>query len=119
VITVVLVMLCGGAGAVARFACDSLVQRWLGGDFPAGTLFVNLSGSFLLGLVVGLGPSSQTTLLLDTATLGSYTTFSTWMLESHRPAEEGDAGMAARNLVVSVGTGLICVFLGRALGRTV
>jgi CrcB protein len=69
-------------------------------------------------LVAGLAPSTQTTLLLGTATIGSFTTFSTWMLESQRPAQDGDSGLAWRNVIVSLIAGIICVALGRALGRT-
>jgi fluoride exporter len=117
VIDALLVVLCGGAGAVARYLVDRLVQARLRGQFPVGTLAVNLGGCLLLGLLAGLRASPQATLLLGTATLGSYTTFSTWMLESHRPAEDGETGLAGRNLLVALAAGLICTFLGRALGR--
>jgi fluoride exporter len=56
------------------------------------------------------------TLLLGTATIGSYTTFSTWMLETHRPAQEGEAALAWRNLAVSLVAGLACAAAGKALG---
>jgi CrcB protein len=55
-------------------------------------------------------------LVLGTATIGSYTTFSTWMLEVHRPAEDGERGLAMWNLVLSLAAGLGAVALGRALG---
>ena len=55
------------------------------GEFPLGTLVVNVSGCLLLGLLSGLHVSSQAMTLLGTATLGSYTTFSTWMLETPSP----------------------------------
>lgn len=120
--TVVLVIIGGGVGAIARFLVDgtigALVARRTGdGDFPFGTLLVNLSGTLLLGLLVGLGTSHRTMTLLGTATLGSYTTFSTWMLETHRPAEDGDARLAWLNIALSIILGFAAVALGRALGR--
>lgn len=116
-ITALAVLLLGGVAGVARYLVDGAVQSRWRSAFPAGTLVVNLGGCLGLGLLVGLQPSAHTTLLLGTATIGSYTTFSTWMLESHRPAEGGESRLAWRNLIVSVLAGLICVALGRALGR--
>ena len=115
-ITVLLVIACGGAGAVARFAVDSLVQSRRLGEFPVGTLVVNLSGAFLLGLLVGLGTPRHTMTVLGTATLGSYTTFSTWMLETHRPAQDGEPGLAWGNIILSVACGLGAVAVGRSVG---
>ncbi len=115
-ITALLVLICGGAGAVARFTVDSLVQSRRLGEFPLGTFAVNIGGAFLLGLLVGLRPSHGTMLVLGTATLGSYTTFSTWMLETHRPAEDGEPRLAWQNLAFSLATGLAAAALGRWLG---
>lgn len=117
VITALLVLVCGGAGALARFLLDGFVQSRHGLGFPLGTLAVNLSGAFLLGLVAGLAPPSRLMLVLGTATIGSYTTFSTWMLETHRPAEDGEPRVAWLNLAVSLAGGLVAVALGRAFGR--
>jgi CrcB protein len=116
VTTAILVILCGGLGAVARFGVDAFVQSRRLGDFPRGTLAVNLSGSFLLGLLSGLGASGTAMTLLGTATLGSYTTFSTWMLETHRPAQDGDGSLALRNVAVSLVLGLAAVVAGRGIG---
>ncbi len=94
-----------------------LAARREDADYPLGTLLVNLSGALLLGLLVGLGSSHRVMTLLGTATLGSYTTFSTWMLETHRPAQDGDARLAWLNIVLSVVLGFAAVALGRAIGR--
>lgn len=115
-ITALLVLLGGGVGAVARFAVDALVQSRRLGEFPLGTLAVNLGGSFAVGLVVGLSISHRAVLILDTATLGSYTTFSTWMLESHRPAEDGERRLAWLNIAGGLIAGLGAATLGKALG---
>jgi fluoride exporter len=111
-----LILACGGAGALARFGVDSLVQSRRLGEFPLGTLVVNFSGCLLLGLLSGLHVSSHAMTLLGTATLGSYTTFSTWMLESQRLVEDGELAIAAGNLLVSLAVGLGAVALGRFVG---
>jgi CrcB protein len=99
----------GGVGAVARYLVITAVP---GREFPWGTLAVNLSGAFLLGLLDGADLTGDAILLAGTATLGSYTTFSTWMLESSR------LGGARRwlNLAVSLFAGLAAVAAGHALG---
>ena len=116
-IVAALVAVFGGLAAIARFAVDAAIESRRLGEFPWGTLGVNLGGTFVLGLLAGLGASHQAMLLLGTATIGSYTTFSTWMLESHRPAEEGEPRLAWANLVAGLLTGLAAIALGRAIGR--
>jgi CrcB protein len=108
--------LLGGIGAVARFFVDGLIATRVGGDFPLGTFVVNMSGAAILGLLVGLGVSGNGLLLAGTATLGSYTTFSTWMLESQRLVEEGEFAVAGANLILSLGVGLGALALGRFIG---
>jgi CrcB protein len=114
-ITWIGVALLGGAGAVARFLVDGLVDAVLGRSFPLGTLAVNVSGSFLLGLLAGLAINPNALVLAGTATLGSYTTFSTWMLETHRAREDGNALGAVINITVSLLAGFGAVALGRAI----
>jgi CrcB protein len=116
VITVLLVLLGGGVGAIARFAVDGAVQARRLGEFPLGTFAVNLAGSFVLGLLVGLSLSHRVMLVLGTATLGSYTTFSTWMLETHRPAEDGEALLAWLNILGGLAAGLAAAAVGKAIG---
>lgn len=108
--------LLGGAGSIARFLLDGAVSARTRGRFPAGTLAVNISGSILLGLLAGLALRGDALLLAATATLGSYTTFSTWMFESHRLAEEGQGRLLAANIAGSLVLGVGGVALGRALG---
>jgi CrcB protein len=117
VIDAVLVAVCGGLGAIARFLVDGLVQRRLLGAYPVGTLVVNLGGSFLLGVLAGLHAPHRAQLVLGTATLGSYTTFSTWMLEAHRAAQDGERELAWWSVAIAAGLGLAFVVAGRALGR--
>jgi CrcB protein len=106
----------GGVGAVVRFALDGAVSQRAGSGFPLGTLAVNLSGAFLLGLLVGAGVAGDALLLAGTAALGSYTTFSTWMFESHRLGEDAALNRMWLNIGVSLFAGLAAAWLGRALG---
>lgn len=108
--------LLGGVGALLRFVVDGVIADRVGRDFPLGTFVVNMSGSVVLGLLVGLGLSGDGLLLAGTATIGSYTTFSTWMLESQRLVEDGELLVAGANVLVSLGVGLGAVALGRFIG---
>lgn len=113
---VIAVGVLGGAGAVARFLFDGAVSRRLGRRFPFGILAVNLSGAFLLGLVFGIALDGDAYRLIGTGLLGAYTTFSTWVFDSHRLGEEGQPRLALLNLVASLVLGLAAVWLGRQLG---
>jgi len=108
--------LLGGIGALLRFFVDGLVAARAGRDFPLGTFVVNLSGAAVLGLLVGLGLTGDRLLVAGTATIGSYTTFSTWMLESQRLVEDGELAIAAGNILLSLFVGLGAVALGRFIG---
>jgi CrcB protein len=103
----------GGLGALARFGLDGAISR---GSFPLGTLAVNLTGAFLLGLLVGATTDETALRLAGTGFLGAYTTFSTWMLESHRLGEEGRLRLGLLNLGLSLVLGLAVAWLGRGLG---
>lgn len=106
----------GGLGAIARFLIDARVSDVGSAQFPLGTLVVNLSGSLVLGVLVGVALSGDAYLLTGTAVIGSYTTFSTWMLESHRLAEDGRRRLLAANVVLSLVIGVGAAALGRLLG---
>jgi len=120
----ILIGLGGFAGAIARHLVDGIVADRTGGNFPWGTLVVNASGSFVLGLLI--------TLTADRAILpaeirgpvligflGAYTTFSTYMLESWRLVESGAIVLALANLAGSTIVGLVAVVIGLTLGRLV
>lgn len=110
------VALLGGLSAIARFAVDGIVDLRARRSFPYGTLAVNASASFLLGLVTGLAFTGQALLLAGTATIGSYSTFSTWMLETQRLAEDGETGAAIANILLSLAVGVAAALLGRLIG---
>lgn len=96
------------AGWTDRGACR--------GDFPFGTLTINTTGALLLGLLTGLTVEGDVLVLAGTATLGSYTTFSTWMLESHRLAEDTQVPSAIVNVLLSLAVGVGAAALGRTIG---
>ena len=109
------VVLFGGAGSVLRFLADGAVQG--DRDFPLGTLAVNVSGAVTLGLLTGLVLGHDEALLAGTAAVGSYTTFSTWMLETQRLTEERQHGKAAFNVAASLAAGVAAAALGRLIGQ--
>jgi len=106
----------GGVGALLRFLLDAAVSERAAGWFPWGTLAVNLSGALVLGILSGADVAGDGLLLAGTATLGSYTTFSTWMFESHRLGEDGRLWLAAANTALSLVAGVGAAVLGRAMG---
>ena len=107
------VLVAGGFGALLRFLVDGAVARRAARSFPFGTLAVNISGAALLGLLGGLALSRHAALVADTAFVGSYTTFSTWMLETQRLGEERQVGGAVANLVVSIVLGIAAALCGQ------
>jgi CrcB protein len=118
----VLIAIGGAAGALTRFALDTWVSSRVAGDFPWGTLVINVSGSFLLGLLFALTverallPSDLRPPLMI-GFLGAYTTFSTWMLETWRLVEVGAFGAALLNVGGSVLLGVLAVVSGMVIGR--
>ncbi|HWY89791.1 MAG TPA: fluoride efflux transporter CrcB [Solirubrobacteraceae bacterium] len=110
------VALLGGLGAIGRFLLDARIAGHAEWDFPLGTLTVNATGALLLGLLTGLAIKGDALVLAGTATLGSYTTFSTWMLESHRLAEDAEIPSAILNVLLSLAIGVGAAVLGRGLG---
>lgn len=110
------VALLGSVGSIARFLLDGAVSRRSRSSFPLGTLAVNASGTLMLGLLTGLALSGEALLLAGSALIGSYTTYSTWMLETHRLGEDGQLLEGALNVLASVVVGLGAIALGRAIG---
>jgi len=110
-----LVAVLGGAGAIGRFLLDASISARAGRQFPLGTLAVNASGALLLGLLTGLAARGTLETLAGAATLGSYTTFSTWMLETHRLSEDGELRRAAVNIAASLALGVAAAALGRVI----
>lgn len=106
----------GAIGAPARYLVDGLVQYRTPGVFPFGTLVVNISGSFVLGIITGLalyhGLAPLPHAAIGTGFCGAYTTFSTFSYETIRLVEEGSVRLAATNVAVSIAVGLAAAGLG-------
>jgi CrcB protein len=110
--------LAGGLGALARFSLDGAVATRAGRDFPFGTLAVNITGAFVLGVLVGSTIDANGFRLAGTGFIGAYTTFSTWAFESHRLGEDGQLRLGGVNFGVSLVLGVLAAWLGRHLGAS-
>ncbi len=111
----------GALGSVARYACSAVALRWFGAGFPWGTLFVNVSGSFAIGLLAALMTADGRPLLGNDArafamigVLGGFTTFSAFSLETLNLIRSGAIGAAGANVALSVGLCLAGTWLGFA-----
>ena len=108
--------LLGGVAAAARFVLDYEVWlRWRGA-FPLGILAVNLLGALLIGVVAGSTLHGEAATIVSGGVIGSFTTFSTWILDSHRLAVAGRAELAWLNIALSTVAGFAAVALGHWLG---
>lgn len=106
----------GGVMAIARFALDAVLSDHPVQPFPLGILAVNLLGSFALGIAAGAGIGGETLTIVAGGGTGSFTTFSTWMLDSERLRESDRQGLATLNLAGSLLAGLAVLALGHLLG---
>lgn len=113
----------GAIGAPLRYELDGLVGQRFDGVFPWGILLINVSGSFLLGLLTGLGLhhglGKTPRVVLGTGFCGAFTTFSTFTYETVRLLEEGDVTEALANLVVTLALGAAAAGAGLALTAVV
>jgi CrcB protein len=96
----------GGMGALARYELAGFVARKIPDPRPWGTLVVNVTGSAATGALVAAGWPHDVSSVVGTGFLGGFTTFSTWMVESARLAEEGMALWSVMNLTAMVVAGL-------------
>jgi fluoride exporter len=108
--------LLGGVAAGARFLLDAEVTLRRRGRFPTGILAVNLLGALALGIVAGAGVDGQAYTIVAGGAIGSFTTFSTWILDSHRLASTGAERLAALNVGLSLLAGFAAVACGHWLG---
>lgn len=112
-----LVFLGGGLGAAVRHFVNLVSLRLVGTSLPVATLFINVTGAFLMGAVAGvfalkgsIHPSWR--VFIATGILGGYTTFSTFSLETALLIERGHAGVAVLYVLGSVALGVGGLFLG-------
>lgn len=118
-----LVFVGGGLGSLIRHLVNGLFASSFGVAYPWATFFINITGSFLMGVVVELAavkmnvpPSVR--LFLTTGILGGYTTFSTFSLEAGLLHARGETAMAIGYAVASVALGVGALFLGMSVGRS-
>lgn len=112
--TALLIAIGGGLGAVARYGVASMIPRTRRG-FPSGITIVNIVGSFLLGLVVGMVEAKDFALAIEPVTLGllgGFTTFSTWMVDID---EARRRRMAVATVAVPLVAGLVAAAAGLGL----
>ena len=116
-------LIAGAVGALLRYRIDHLVQRRstsTSSEFPTGILLVNLTGSFVLGVLTGSavhhGVSATWLTVAGTGLIGAYTTFSTFTFDTVSLTENGEWGAAVLNVLVSVVCGLGAAAAGLALG---
>jgi CrcB protein len=120
--TKVIVLSVGGTlGVNARYWLGVWINRWTSPQFPWATVFINVSGSFMVGfLTVALArwvPHPNLRLMLITGFLGGYTTFSTFENDALTLWERGEGILMAANLIGSVAAGFAAVLLGSAMAR--
>ena len=109
--TILLIAVGGALGAVMRFLSQATIYELVGRSFPFGTMFVNVTGSFLMGLLsiflvekFNLGAERHMAILIGV--LGSFTTFSTFSIETLVLSEQGDMFKAFANIMLSV---VLCI----------
>jgi CrcB protein len=109
-------------GGIARYFLSGVIARRVGETFPWGTLFINVSGSFLIGIFGGLAEDSASLMALPdpwlfavTGFLGCYTTVSSFSLQTLSLARDGQNGRALGYAVISVAFALAAAAAGFAL----
>ena len=117
------VALAGALGALARYAVHGMVQSRTASQFPYGTAVVNLTGSFVLGLLVGLvtyqGLDAEVRTVVGTGFIGAYTTFSSFSYDTYGLLEVGEGRAALVNALGSIAVGLVAATAGFALAGVV
>ena len=121
-VNVLLVAVGGGLGAAARYLAGLWIVARLGADFPWGTFFVNVTGSFVIGIILVLVEGGElppgARLFLAVGVLGGYTTFSSFSYETLQLlGGEGSLGPVLFNAFGQLLVGLLAVYLGVVCGR--
>lgn len=118
-----MIAICGAAGALARFGLSGLVFRIYGGNFPLGTFVVNVIGCLIFGLIWPLAEerlviSGEMRTIILVGFIGSFTTFSTLVFETGELLRDSEWGLALLNMGGQVVVGLLALFVGMAIGKS-
>ena len=119
-----LICLGGAVGTALRYLTSGVAARWLGADFPYGTFIVNITGSFLIGVIQQVGTTSllisdTTRLFLAVGVMGGMTTYSSFSYETVRLAQSGAWVQAWLNVLVTTALCLGLCFLGIGVGKLI
>lgn len=119
-----LLVIFGAAGTLARYGLQGVVQEFTGTDFPSGTLLVNLVGCFLLGGIAEYALTHLTIppewrIAITVGFFGAFTTFSSFSWETTRMLQEGQWTRASAYVLVSIVGGFFLVFLGMKIGERI
>ena len=121
--TIIAVGIGGGIGAILRYVIGTLFLQRFGPGFPWGTFFINITGSFMIGIVAQLaitrafGMTPTIRIFAATGVLGGYTTFSTFSLDSVIMVADGAEPLAGLYVVASVALGLFAAYAGQVVAR--
>lgn len=114
---VILVAIGGFLGAICRYFTASYIKKKIPSRIPAGTLAVNLIGSFILGLLLGMNIGGEVFLFLGVGFMGAFTTFSTFKLETIELMEDQKKKSAILYMLFTYTGGILLAFAGLILGR--
>ena len=122
--TIIGIGVAGALGALSRYGVEGFVSERFPGSFPAGTFVINVTGSFVLGLLFVLltervAASATLRTSLTVGFVGAYTTFSTFSFETLRLIEDGALRTAAVSVVATLILGLLAVWAGMTIGRAI
>lgn len=118
--SIVLVMVGGAMGSLARFLLAGFAQRYVNNGFPIGTVLVNLIGSFIIGFLWGVfenQPASQLRAFLFVGVLGGFTTFSAYSLETLNLFKDGNIRLALLNILLNNVLGILLALGGLAVAK--
>ena len=120
--SILMVAMGGALGSSARYLCSKAFVILLGPSFPFGTMFINIAGSFLMGVCVALFAGAEmpdsTKLFFMTGLLGGFTTFSAFSLDAYTLYEKGEITMAGLYILLSCAVSIFGLFAGLALGKS-
>jgi CrcB protein len=118
-----LVAIGGAIGAAGRYLIGGWVQSFAGSGFPLGTFFVNITGSLIIGIILGMAErgsmSGQARLFLAVGVMGGYTTFSSFSYDNLGLLQSGETFRFLVNIVGQLAIGLCAAYLGVVIARAI